>query len=164
MRSQYQPAYYQPAQLGVLAARLEEIDFHKQLLGKANQYLKDGQNETAVVFAQAACEMCTEYVLTLLFQVRGVPFLSEPVLDLFQVRSIFNKGLRKIYTALSRDSVQHTPFWQKLRHHYKRRNKIVHKGARCTKREAEESIRAVGQYIRHVDRVIEKIRLQQKGR
>jgi len=164
MRSQYHPAYYQPAQLGVLAARLGEIDFYKKLLGKANQYLKDGQNETAVVFAQVACEIYTEYVLTLLFQVRGAQFLSEPLLDLFQVRSILDNRLRKIYTALSRDRVQDTPFWQKLRQHYKRRNKIVHKGARCTKREAQESISVVGQYIQHVDRVIEQIRSQRTSR
>ena len=164
MRSRYHPAYYQPAQLGVVAARLEEIDFHKKLLGKSKQYLKDGQDETAVVFAQIACEMCTEYALTLLFQIRGVQFLSEPLLDLFQVRNIVNNRLQKVYTALSRDRIQRTPFWQKLKQHYERRNKIVHKGARCTKREAQESISVIGQYIQHVDRVIEQIRSQRTSR
>ena len=165
MRRQYHPAYYQPAQRGMGAALIGELQpFHKRILSKANRYLKDGQKETAVVFAQAACEICTEYALTLLFQIKAVEFLAEPLLDIFQVRDIGNDRLRKVYMALSGDRIQQMPFWEKLMKHHKRRNKIVHKGDRCTKEEAEESISVVDQYIQHMDQVIKKTHLAHKSR
>jgi HEPN domain-containing protein len=52
--------------------------FHNSLLEEAKKYAKAGQYEAAVVFAQAACEMCTEFALTILLRIRGIAFLTEP--------------------------------------------------------------------------------------
>ncbi len=100
----------------------------------------------------------------MLFQIKAVEFLAEPLLDIFQVRDIGNERLRKVYMALSGDRIQQMPFWEKLGKHHKRRNKIVHKGDRCTKEEAEESISVVDQYIQHMDQVIKKTHLAHKSR
>ena len=132
--------------------------FHKKLFDKAKQYIKVNDNEAAVVFAQAASEMCTEYALTLLLEVRGIDFLTEPLLEIFRVRNITDKRLRKLYTILSGDHIQTMPFWEKLKKHSDRRHKIVHKGERCNKEEAEESISAIDQYIKHIDGVVRQVR------
>jgi len=165
MRRRYHPAYYQPAQRGMGAALLAELQpFHKKFFDETNKYLRDGQKEAVVVFAQTACELCTEYALTILLQIWEIQFLTRPLIEEFRARNIVDKRVREVYEGLSGDDLQKKPFLKKLDRLNTLRNKVVHKGAKCTKEEAEESIWAVGQYIRHVDRVIEKVRLQQKSR
>lgn len=131
--------------------------FHRKLLDKARNSLRSSQREMAVVISQAASEMCTEWALTVLLQIRGDQDLVEPMLGLFLVRDICNERLRRIYTALSGDNLQKVTFWTGLKRHHDRRNGIVHKVARCTDDEARESLDVVRQYIRHVENVLDDL-------
>lgn len=157
-RSQYHPSYHhRPRRMS--AALLVEATkpFHRKLLKEAKKSLRSNQDEMAVVLSQAASEMCTEWALTTLLNLRDDQDLAEPILELFQTSDICNDKLRPIYIALSKDNVQKAPFWQKLKNHHSRRNKIVHKGAKCSHNEAQESVDIVGQFIQHIEEIVSQL-------
>ena len=66
--------------------------FHQKLIEEAQNSLKSSLFEMAVVLSQAASEMCTEWALTGLFAMRDDSDLTDPILGLFQVTDICNRG------------------------------------------------------------------------
>jgi hypothetical protein len=122
--------------LGVAAWRLDEMQksFHRRLLEEAKTRHASGQSELAVVFTQAAVELCTEWAITALFSSRRDHDLAEPILDLFQVKDICNDRVRAIYCALSNDHPEKASFWSDLTVHRNRRHSIVHRGENCAPR------------------------------
>lgn len=165
-RSQRHQSYYHRPHRMSTALLLELTKpFHHKLLDKAKRSLRSDQNEMAVILPQAASEMCTEWALTALLKMRNDHDLAEPILDLFRASDICNDRLRRIYTTLSKDNVQRASFWQTLKSHHSRRHNIVHKGAKCTHDEAQESVGVVGQYVHHVETILNGLqRAQDKGK
>jgi hypothetical protein len=149
-------AYYPPYQPRTTIAPLL-VEAHTRLLAEANAAMRNGQNEMAVVLAQVAAELCTEAAVSGLLRARSMNELTKPLLKLFVSYNICQDRLRDVYNALSGDTIQgQTQFWEKLCTHTKRRNAIVHEGKGCTRPEAEESCKAVGDYIAHVTSVTSK--------
>ena len=107
----------------------------------------------AVVIAQAACEVGTEQVMTVLLKKKGMAIIAEPLLSAFRPFDITRDRLQKLYNALSGQQIQkEKTFWPKLIKHYKRRNDVVHKGVSCSRSEAGESLDAVQRYIERAKR------------
>lgn len=100
--------------------------YHKKFLSQAKKYLRDGQNEAALVFAQAASEIYTESALKLLFRLKGVASLYEALYNKNHVYDICKEQVRKVYTAISDDRVQKQQFWTKLKEFRELRHKVVH--------------------------------------
>lgn len=59
--------------------------------------------------------------------------------------------MRPLYEALSRDKIGQALFWSKSQADEDLRDKVVHKGQRVTRQEAEASYRAVTQLVEHLD-------------
>jgi single-stranded DNA-specific DHH superfamily exonuclease len=142
--------------LGVSALRLAELtkDFHRKLLKEAKAYLGANQPEMAVVLAEASAEQCTEWAFTSLFAIRKADDLGELIVRRFRGTDICNKGVRAVYTSLSKDKPEQRPFWEELKRHNERRNSIVHRGAKCTIQEAESSVASADSYVAHVEGVV----------
>ena len=134
------------------------LSYHEKLLDKARASLNvDNNPDMAVVLAQAACEVRTEQVMTVLLEKKGMAIIAKPLLSTFRSYSIFNDNLRNIYNALSGQQIHTEPFMRKLDEHYKRRNGIVHKGVSCSPSEAGESLDAVLRYFEHLNNMVQAL-------
>ena len=162
MTSSYHSSYHQQS-LGMNAALLSELTkpFHQKLRDEARQSLTSGQNEMAVVLAQAASEMCTEWVISALFALRGDAELAEPILTRFRTTDICSNYVHDVYVALSGDTPNQQPFWERLKRHQRRRNDVVHKGKKSSPIEAADSVAVVAEYLLHVETVLSNLHAKQ---
>lgn len=135
--------------------------FHQKLLHEARTSLASKMNEMAVVLAQAASEMCTEWAISALFAMRGDDDLAEPILRLFLVKDICSDRVRSVYSALSGDNPNQEPFWERLKSHRERRHAVVHRGAKSSDSEAAESVAVVEAYVIHVEAVLSGLQAEQ---
>jgi len=120
-----------------------------------------------VILAEVVCEAFTVWALGELFKKKGVEELWKELSAKSKIRrfqDICNEDVNKIYTALSGDPITRPPFWQKLQQHNNRRNLLVHPGhngpstaAIPSPQEADESFKAVEDYIQHVYGVLNSI-------
>ncbi len=125
------------------------------------------QPELMVILAEVVCEAFTVWALEELFKKKNVEDLWRKLSDGKKIRrfqDICNKRVNEIYTALSGNRITDAAFWQKLQQHNERRNALVHPVhnglatvARPSVQEAEESFKAVEDYIQHVHGVLGSI-------
>jgi hypothetical protein len=120
-----------------------------------------------VVLAEVVCEAFTAWAFEELFKKKKVEDLWVVVSaggGIRRYQDICNDGANKIYTALSGDPITQAPFWQKLKQHNNRRNALVHPGHTGStsatipsSQEADESFKAVEDYIQHVHKILTAI-------
>lgn len=116
-----------------------------------------------VVLAEVVCEAFTVWALEELFKKKTVEDLWEVLSAGGKIRrfqDICNDDVNKIYT----DRITQASFWEKLKQHNSRRNALVHPGhigptaaAIPSSQEADESFRAVEDYIQHVHGILKSI-------
>jgi hypothetical protein len=124
------------------------------LLEAAKRLRDDGHPEAAIVTAQTACEVCTERVMTETFLRRRIDYLSDPLGRLLPNYNIGNDRVRKIYEAVTNDSIAaaDNARWQRFQQHVKKRHGVVHRGQEATQSDAGASITVVEEIIEHVRR------------
>jgi hypothetical protein len=120
-----------------------------------------------VVLAEVVCEAFTVWALEELFKKKRVEGLWEVLSaggKIRRLQDICNDDVNKTYTALSGDRITHAPFWVELKQNNSRRNALVHPGhsvptanAMPSSQEADESFKAVEDYIQHVHGILESI-------
>ena len=121
-----------------------------------------------VVLAEVVCEAFTIWALGELFKKKKVEdlwkVLSDEKRKIRRLQDICDDDVNEIYTALSGDPITQSPFWEKLKKHSKRRNVLVHPDHTAptahpipSSQEAEESFKAVEEYIQHVHDVLRSI-------
>ena len=120
------------------------------------------------VLAEVVCEAFTVWALGELFKKKKVEdlwkVLSDEKRKIRRLQDICDDDVNEIYTALTGDPITQAPFWEKLRKHSKRRNALVHPdhtGPTAhpipSSQEAEESFKAVEEYIQHVHDILKSI-------
>jgi hypothetical protein len=94
-----------------------------------------------------ACELVTEQSLSDAFAKKGLGYLQRSVTDLLNGYNLANRKNRRLYTALTGDAVQDTPFWTSFKESSCRRNDIVHGGGAkiVPKSDAENSYKAANE-------------------
>ena len=120
-----------------------------------------------VILAEVVCEAFTVWAMEELFKKKKVEDLWRTLSAGSEVRrmqDICNKKVNKIYTALSGDRITEAGFWGKLQQHSERRNALVHPThngltavAIPSAQEADESFKAVEDYIQHVHEILRSI-------
>jgi hypothetical protein len=120
-----------------------------------------------VVLAEVVCEAFTVWALEELFKKKRVEDLWEVLSaggKIRRLQDICNEDANKIYTALSGDRITQAPFWEGLKKHNSRRNALVHPGhtaptgtAIPSAQEADESFKAIEDYIQHVHEILKSI-------
>ena len=128
--------------------------------------LFSAQPALMVVLAEVVCEAFTIWALEELFKKKNLEALWKTLYGQNKRRyqDICDPRVHSIYTALSGDQItQRVPLWEKLMQHNNRRNALVHPGPSAStaaipsQPEAEESIKAVEDYIQHVYQILNSI-------
>jgi hypothetical protein len=104
--------------------------------------IDQGQFNISVVVAHMACELATEKSLSNAFASKRIKYLQASVTDYLNGYSLAHDRIRRLYTALTGDAIEHTPFWGSFKQSAKRRNKIIHSGMIIQKSDAENSYKA----------------------
>src|ERR1039458_4424778 len=128
------------------------------LLAQARQETTRGNHQFAVVLAQAACDLRAEDAIIELMRHRGVDYLSDAVLGMFDTTSFGNERLRKIFVALTGDDPAQAPWWSEWRKGRKLRHDVAHAGEPVTPVQAASCIDAAAAFIDHVTAVVEQAR------
>jgi hypothetical protein len=112
----------------------------------------DTDRQLAVIFAQSACEMFTEQMLTTLLSHDGSP-LSRVVSGILskRERDLSGDGIHTVYRALSGDNPRSAGWWKTWESDCRAlRHKVAHTGAPVSAVEAESAVKAAEAYIAHV--------------
>ena len=125
-----------------LPARLKDLYKYKEEF--------PAQPPMLVVLADVVCDGFTGWTLENLFKKKSENWEEFKKEYGWQRENIFNKKIRITYKLLSGDEIEEATFWQDLVKHNKRRNDFVHKGIIPSQSEADESFKAVEDFIQHV--------------
>jgi hypothetical protein len=110
----------------------------------------DTDRQLAVIFAQSACEMCTEQMLTTLLSHDGTP-LSRAVSVLLskrRERDLSGDGIHAVYQDLTGDNPRNAAWWEGWKSDCRNlRHKVAHTGAPVNAVEAETAVKAAEAYI-----------------
>lgn len=129
---------------------------HTVLLETSRQLLDQARyRSAAVVMAQTACEVFTEVAFATILKNMGLESLDEPLSKLARSFNLTNVRVRKLYVALSQDSIHQTSFWNGYIELVELRNKVVHKGKLVTAQQARDSYLTATQMIRHLERSLQ---------
>jgi hypothetical protein len=138
----------------------------RDLLNTVEQLRDNGHWGSAVVFAQTACELCTELVITYGFHRLLSPAsperpfrckLGEKVGNLFTSYNLGNQKLRGVYEALTGNAIQECSFWVRYLELTALRNRIVHRGMQATEEQARQARDTAGEFLRHMETVWEQL-------
>lgn len=139
-----------------IQAIIAERDYPMQLLETAREMITRGRFEVAVVTCQMACEISVERVLRTYFRVKTLTHLESAIGDLLPSYNLANDKVRKLYTAMTDDSVQREYFWAEYKTMVSLRNKAVHAGSRIQESQAQMVIRIAASVVKHLSRVESK--------
>jgi hypothetical protein len=126
--------------------------YYQQLLETAERYRRDGEYEVAVILAQTACELVTEWAFETFFRAHDLTEADKR--NLVRNYDLGKDRVKALYVLLSRDKIERQHFWSDFKAHAKRRHAIVHKGEKATAREADASLRATTDLIAHAESVV----------
>ncbi len=127
---------------------------HKALLGTSQQLVDQQQYMAAVVIAQTACETFTEVAINAILREKALDYLDEPISELLPNYNLKNEKVRKLYVALTDDRIQDAPFWAEYTKLVSLRNRVVHRGKKPNKQQAEESLNAATEIISHIENLL----------
>jgi hypothetical protein len=120
------------------------------LLDLARSMIDQGQFNISIVVAHMACELATEASLSNAFASKRIKYLQASVTGFLNGYNLANERIRRLYTALTGDAVQNTPFWKSFTQSAKRRNNIIHRGMIVQKSDAENSYKAANEFLVHL--------------
>lgn len=135
-----------------LKAELQVKRYPEVLLDTARQLIERQEFGVATVVVHMACEVATDHALSGLFKANGVGHLEESVGEFLNGFNLANQKLRGLYNSLSREAIEQQPFWHGFVDSARRRNGIMHKGARATEAEARESLRVGEALVQHLQK------------
>ena len=104
----------------------------------------------ATIVAHLACEVAIERSLSDSFARKEIRSLEETVADVLNGYSLANDKVRRLYTSLTGDEIQEQPFWDNFIRSAKRRDNIIRKGLIVGRTDAEETIKAAGDFLDHL--------------
>lgn len=133
-------------------AELTVVTYPQTLLAACKGLIDDGQYGISVVVAHMACEVSVERALSTAFASKGLQYLEDPVLDFLNGYNLGNDRNRKLYTALTSDSIEQQAFWPAFKESATRRNNIVHGGKVVGQEDAQSSYEAASEFIAHLKR------------
>ncbi len=132
---------------------LIERDYPRELLESAKEMVLRGRHEIAVVTAQMACEICTERVLRTYFRCKNVTFLENAIEELLPSYNLANEKVRRVYVALTGDTIHQQYFWSEYKTMVTIRNKAVHAGARIQESQAQMVCRIASSVLKHLQAI-----------
>jgi len=133
------------------SAKLTFATYPQTLLATCESLINDGHYGISVVVAQVACEVSVERALSAAFKSKKLQYLEEPMLGFLNGYNLGNDRIRKLYTALTSDNIEHQSFWSAFKKSVVLRNKIAHNGKIASEQEARDSYKAASAFITHLN-------------
>lgn len=128
-------------------------DYPWQLLHAAKEMTEAGRFEIAVVTSQMACEIKIERVFRAYFKHRALAYVEAAIEDLLPSYNLSSDKVRKLYSSLTGDAIQHEHFWSEYKAMVSLRNKAVHAGARLQESQAQMVTATAERVLRHLERI-----------
>lgn len=124
---------------------------YEQLLQAALKHHEEGRHRETVVFAQMAAEVAAESKLNVLIQ-QVEPEALRPLLQaqLDWNANLARKEIRRLYDALTGESLAQQAWWSAYKTNSERRNDVAHRAAAVSAAEAAEGLSAVESLVRHL--------------
>ncbi len=124
---------------------------YTQLLDAANQHHSAGRHQESVIFGQMAAEVAAESRLNaLILQVHPTSVQAVLEQQLAYNANLARQEIRRMYDALSGDSIADQPWWSEFTANSKRRNDVAHRGTSVTPDEAARGLAAVSSLIAYI--------------
>ncbi len=124
---------------------------HKALLETSKQLIDQQQYMAAIVIAQTACETFAEVAINAILRDKALDYLDGPISELLPNYNLRNEKVRKLYVALTDDKIQDAPFWVEYTKFVALRNRVVHRGKRPSKQQAEECFKVATEMVEHLE-------------
>jgi len=133
--------------------------YHYDVLVVARNFRDSNMDDVAVIMAQTACEVATEYFISQLLKHHKLPAVFEPwVKQGIRRADIADGHVLSLYRDLSGDdSITTEAFWEPYKRHVKARNGVVHQGVHVSKQQATESCDIALKLIRHFETVFARV-------
>jgi HEPN domain-containing protein len=131
---------------------------YELLLRRAEEEIDKSEYSLSVIMSHAAIEIFTERAFKLLFSFKGIEYLYEAIIKpSWKYNNLSDEKALRLFSALSGETFdKESPLWKELVNHFKRRNKIAHKGVSSTKEEAELSVKVAKRYVEYINDILEK--------
>ena len=113
---------------------------HLQLLALARNLCEEGRTDLAVVTAQTSCEVYAEVAIREMLKARELGEFEDVIPELLSGYSFMDHRGRRVFHALTGESVQRSDLWTRYQAHVKLRNRVVHGGEEATSEQAADSI------------------------
>jgi hypothetical protein len=131
------------------------LPLDEQLMMGAQQLAIDGQNDTAVPRAQAACEVYAEKVLQDLAVRRGGEKLFRRIKP--RAFSLSDGRAIALFYLLTGEWIDDEPWWGDYDRHVQRRHRIIHAGGLVSAEEADESLDAADAFRRYLREALARV-------
>jgi len=131
---------------------------HEVLLRRAEEEINKQEYSLSIIMSHAAIEICTEGAFKLLFSFKGIEYLYEAIVKpSWKYNNMSDRKVRSLYSALSGETFDKAnSLWKDLNAHFKKRDRIAHRGAPSTFKEAELSLQVAKKYLIHINDTLEK--------
>lgn len=113
---------------------------HLELLKLAQQLCEEDRPDLAVVTAQTACEVYAEVAIREMLRARKIGEFENVIPELLSSYSLMDRRGRRVFHALTGESIQRSEFWADYKAHVELRNRVVHRGEEVTTANASDSI------------------------
>jgi hypothetical protein len=139
---------------------VEVESYPQKLLHLARSLIDEGPDRfsIAVIVVHMACEIATAQSLVAAFETKRIRYIKDWIIDGMNGYSLANQKNRRLYTALTGDSIQDNIFWQKFKESAALRNEIIHEGVSATQEDAEASYKAGNDFVAHLSQCVEHSR------
>ena len=106
----------------------------------------------ATIMMHVACEVAIERTLSDSFARKGIRSLEESVAGVLNGYNLADDKVRDLYTSLTGDEIREQAFWDGFIRSAKRRDNIIRKELIVGRKDAEDSFRAVNDFLAHLGR------------
>lgn len=138
-----------PAVMSVRAAS-DALSIGEALVLDASELLADGRNELVVLRVQTAAELAAEHAYRRLIGPKLSAEHRSKATKLIS-RTLGDDRSRNLFEAITGLRVDAQAWWPDYTAHLRRRNAVVHAGARVERTGAETSVRAALSFIAFMD-------------
>jgi hypothetical protein len=132
--------------------------YHRTLLNTASRLLSQKEPAVALVVAHMACEIYTEQILALALKKRALDDELESAITKLARGHISDKRIRRLYSALTGDDIEHAPFWARFTASWVLRGKAVHGGVKVSIDQGREACEIAREFVARLDTVAKKLR------
>ena len=124
---------------------------YETLLATARRHHEKEGYQESVVFSQIAAEIAADACLSRLIDRTESPTMKAWLKDQLKINTnLANDNVRKMYSALSGDSIADAAWWSQYKEHTRLRNNVAHEGQPVSADLSERGLSVIRLLIDHL--------------